>query len=68
MSRLRTVKDLSASEISEQMRQRIRSFVERGYDQKHLVVNDEGQVFFDKELAENDAFDEIIYDPHRQSE
>ncbi len=68
MSRLRNVNDLSAGQTSEQLRERIGSFVERGHDEKHLVVNDEDRVFLDKELAENDAFDEIMYAPHRQSD
>ncbi len=61
MSSLRNVKDLDPAQLPEEVVAQIEAFVKRGYDRNHLVVGESGKVFLDKELAENDAFDEIIY-------
>lgn len=60
---LRNVKDLSNGQLSDMVEQQIRAFVRRGVDRNHLAETDDGRVLFDKELAENDEFDEVIYYP-----
>lgn len=67
MSGLRDLRDLNDDDLSEEARRQIDGFIRRGFDRDHLVVNAEGRVFFDRELSENQAFDELIFDPKRRN-
>ncbi len=68
MSNLKNIRDLDDAALSPEVRARVQAFVDRGYDRNHLAVNRDGKVFFDKELAENDAFNEVFYGPLDQDE
>lgn len=61
MSNLKNVRDFDDETLSLEVRKQVYDFLRRGYDRAHLCFNDEGRVFFDKELAENATFDELIY-------
>ena len=64
MSDLKNIRDLDPGALPEGVRQQIDRFVARGYARRHLVVNSDGKVFYDKELVESDLFDEIIVRPN----
>ena len=66
MSSLSNVKDLDLAQLPEAISARINVFVKCGFDRNHLVVSENGEVFFDKELADNTAFDDIIYSSDAQ--
>ncbi len=66
MSNLRNIADVDVSSLPEYVKAQIENFVARGHKPEHLVVNEAGKVFFDSELALNEAFDEEIYDPHNK--
>ena len=59
--RLKNVRDMDDKDIPAPVREKIQQFVRRGHDRNHLVINEDGKVFFDHELAENDAFNEVFY-------
>lgn len=60
MSALRNIRDLDDRALPNDVRARVRSFVDRGFSRDHLVVSETGQVFLDRELVENDAFDQVF--------
>jgi len=63
MSHLKNIRDFDDDALPESVRQQVDRFVARGYERRHLVVNGDGKVFYDKELVENDLFDEIVVRP-----
>ena len=64
MSHLRNIRDLDPDSLPAKVQQQVDRFVAHGYARRHLVVNGDGKVFYDKELVESDLFDEIIVRPH----
>lgn len=48
-------------ELPVDVQEQIQAFVESEHDPNHLVINQNGRVFFDKETADIEAYDEIIY-------
>ncbi len=58
---LRNVVDVDEKTLSEESRAKIEKFVALGYKRAHLSINDEGTVFLDRELVENEAFEQVFY-------
>jgi len=60
---MKNIGDFEDEELPSEVQASVRRYVALGYTRSHLCLTEDGQVLLDKELAENDAFDELIYDP-----